>query len=89
MAHFLKKKQRGRGGAQVVSMLALYSDDPTSNPAGVYNFPVNLLLKRIKINEKEGIGHLKNISSNCPGGSVTRLDKRLLFWPNFKSIWYI
>ena len=27
----------GRGGGQVVSMLALYSDDPSSNPAETYN----------------------------------------------------
>ena len=43
----------GRGGGQVVSVLAFYSDDPSSNPAEVYNFPVKLLLKRTKINKKE------------------------------------
>ena len=30
----------GRGGGQVVSVLAFYSDDPSSNPAEVYNFSV-------------------------------------------------
>ena len=38
----------GRGGGQVVSVLAFYSDDPSSNPAEVYNFSVKLLLKERK-----------------------------------------
>ena len=37
---------------KVVSVLAFYSDDPSSNPAEVYNFSVILLLKRTKINKK-------------------------------------
>ena len=50
----------GRGGGQVVSVLAFYSDDPSSNPAEVYNFSVKLLLKRMKINKKEaGVGPFK------------------------------
>ena len=28
----------GRGGGQVVSMFAFYSNDPSSNPAEVYSF---------------------------------------------------
>ena len=48
----------GRGGGQVVSVLAFYSDDPSSNHAEVYNFPVNFLLKRTKINKKRpGLAH--------------------------------
>ena len=57
-----KKDQEnlGRGGGQVVSMLAFYSDNPSSNPAEVYNFSVKLLLKRTKINKKEaGVGPLE------------------------------
>ena len=50
----------GCGGGQVVSVLAFYSDDPSSNPAEVYNFSVKLLLKRTKINKKEaGVGPFK------------------------------
>ena len=37
----------------MVSVLAFYSDDPSSNPAEIYNFSVKLLLKRTKINKKE------------------------------------
>ena len=49
--------KQGCGGGQVVSVLAFYSDDPSSNPAEVYNFSVKLLLKRMKINKKEaGVG---------------------------------
>ena len=43
---------KGCGGGLVVSMLAFYSDDPSSIPAEVYNFSVKLLLKRTKINKK-------------------------------------
>ena len=56
----------GRGGGQVVSVLAFYSDDPSSNPAEVYNFSVKLLLKRTKINKKRpGLTHFfKKITAN-------------------------
>ena len=48
----------GSGGGQVVSVLAFYSVDPSSNPAEVYNFSVKLLLKRTKINKKRpGLAH--------------------------------
>ena len=36
----------------MVSVLAFYSNDPSSNPAEVYNVSVKLLLKRTKINKK-------------------------------------
>ena len=39
----------------MVSVLAFYSDDPSSNPAQVYDIFVKLLLKRMKINEKEAV----------------------------------
>ena len=38
----------GRGGGQVVSVLAFYSDDPSSNPAEVYSLSVILCLKERK-----------------------------------------
>ena len=51
------KISKGCGGGQVVSVLAFYSNDPSSNPAQVSNFCVKLLLKRTKINNKEaGVG---------------------------------
>ena len=34
----------GRGDGQVVSVLALYSDDPSSNPAEVNYFSVNFVV---------------------------------------------
>ena len=37
----------GRGGGQVVSMLAFYSDDPSSNSADAYSF-----LKKTENNKK-------------------------------------
>ena len=46
------KGNKGCGGGLVVSVLAFYSDDPSSIPAEVYNFSVKLLLKRTKINKK-------------------------------------
>ena len=47
----------GRGGGQVVSMLALYSDDPSSNPAEVYNFSVKIVIEKNENKQKEaGVG---------------------------------
>ena len=45
----------------MVSVLVLYSDDPSSNPTEVYIFSVQLLLlKRNKIKYKEaGVGPFK------------------------------
>ena len=40
---------RGRGGGLVVSVLAFYSDYPSSNPTGYLNFRY----KKMKMNEKE------------------------------------
>ena len=43
----------------MVSVLAIYSDNPSSNPADVYSFSV-IFLKRTKINKKEaGVGAFK------------------------------
>ena len=51
----------------MVSMLAFYSDDPSSNPAEVYNFSVKLLLKSTKINKKRpGLANLKKKKINSP-----------------------
>ena len=36
----------GRGGGQVVSMLAFYSDDPSSNPADAYSFSVQIVFEK-------------------------------------------
>ena len=57
-----KKEVNGRGGGgEVVSVIAFYCDDPSSNPVEFYNFMLNFLLKRTKVNEKEvGIGPLLN-----------------------------
>ena len=42
----------------VVSVLAFYLENPSSNPDEVYNFSVKLLLKRTKINKKAvGLAH--------------------------------
>lgn len=49
--------------SQVVSVLALYSDNSSSNPAEVCNFYAKLLLKRIKIHQKgPGLANFLNIS---------------------------
>ena len=49
----------GRGGGQVVSILALYSNDSSLNPAGYLNF----LYEKLKINEEEAgvVAHIKNL----------------------------
>ena len=45
------------GGGQVVSELTYYSDNPSQNPAEVYNFSEKWLLKKNKNYQKEaGVG---------------------------------
>ena len=56
-----KKSVAGRGGGRVISVLACYSEDPSSNPAG-YNFIIAIIImcayEKTKINEKEAwLGH--------------------------------
>ena len=43
----------GRGGDQVVSVLAFFSENPSLIPAEVYNFSVKLLLIGTKIKKKD------------------------------------
>ena len=50
----------GRGGGQVVSMLAFYSDDPSLNLAVVYSFSVKIVFEKNKNKQKEaGVGPFK------------------------------
>ena len=48
----------GRDGGQVVSVLAFYSDDPSSNPADDYSFIVYT------------VGKERNWVKKRPGGNV-------------------
>ena len=50
----------GRGGNQVVSTLAFYSDDPSLNPAEVYSFFCNIIFEKNENKQKEA--HLKKKS---------------------------
>ena len=43
----------GCGGGQVVSMLAFYSDDPSSNPADAYRFSVKFVFEKNENIQKE------------------------------------
>ena len=42
------------GGGHVVSLLAYYSDDPSSNPADVYNLYLEKMLEINEIIRKRG-----------------------------------
>ena len=46
----------GRGGGQVVSILAFYSDDPSSNPAEAYSFFCKLVFEKNKNKQKDRVG---------------------------------
>ena len=43
----------GCGGGQVVSLLAFYSNDPSSNPAKVYSFFCNIVFEKNENKQKE------------------------------------
>ena len=63
---FNNKNRGRRGGGQVVSMFAFYSDDPSSNLADAYNFFCNICVWKVKIKKKEaGMVHfLKKIKNH-------------------------
>ena len=42
----LEREGRRGGDGQVVSELAFYSDDPSSNPADAYSFSVNFVFEK-------------------------------------------
>ena len=47
----------GGGGGQVVSVLAYYSDNPSSDPADVYSFLLKFVFEKNKNKQKEaGVG---------------------------------
>ena len=48
------KSCRGRGGGQVVSVLAFYSDDPSLNPADAYSFSVQIVFEKNENKPKRG-----------------------------------
>ena len=51
----------GGGGGQVVSVLAYYSDNPSSDPADVYSFLLKFVFEKNKNKQKEaGVGPLFN-----------------------------
>ena len=51
-----KMCQGGRGGCQVVSVLAFYSDDPSSNPRWGLQFFCKIVIEKIKNKQKRGRG---------------------------------
>ena len=60
----------------MVSVLAFYSDDPSSIPAEVYNFSVKLLLKRTKINKKRpGLAQFKKKKKNFFGYRPVQMER--------------
>ena len=47
----------GRGGGQVVRVLAFHSDDPSSNPAEAYSFFFKIVFEKNENKQKEaGVG---------------------------------
>ena len=42
----------GSGGGQVVSVLAFYSDDPSSKPSKVYSFLIKFVLEKNENKQK-------------------------------------
>ena len=59
----MTKRSQGSVVGQVVSVIAFYSDDPSSNHAEVNNFPLKLLLKKKEHKQKvAGIFPFKKIT---------------------------
>ena len=55
--HAKKKIILGRGGGRVVSVLAFYSDNTSSNPTDTYSFSVKIIFEKNECKQKEsGVG---------------------------------
>ena len=52
----MRFKRSGCGGGQVVSVLAFYTNDPSSNPAEAYSFSVKFVFEKNKNKQKEARG---------------------------------
>ena len=60
----------GRGGGQVVRVLGVYSDDPSSNPAEAYSFSVKFGFEKNEHKQKvAGI-----FQSKCRSGNLKSLS---------------
>ena len=46
----------GRGGGQVVIVLAFYSDDPSLNPAEAYSFFCKIVFEKNENKQERGLG---------------------------------
>ena len=44
----------GRGGAQVVTVVAFFSDDPSSNPPEAFSFFCNIVFEKNEHKQKRG-----------------------------------
>ena len=54
----------GRGGGQVVRLLAFYSDDQSSNPSNAFSFSVEFVFEKNENKPKEaGVGPFKKQSA--------------------------
>ena len=80
----------------MVSMLAFYSVNPSSNPADVYSFSVsNLCWKRTKINKKSpGCAHFKKKQNKCIlslnrfcGDEISKRHKKI-FYPTQSRLFF-
>ena len=51
----------GRGGGQMVRVLAFYSDNPSSNPSEDFKFSIKCVFEKNKNKQKEAwVGSFKN-----------------------------
>ena len=75
----------GSGGGQVVSVLAFYSDDPSSNPVEVYNFSVKLYLKRTKKQKQPGWHIKNNKQENNDSSNILKAQRHFMNARNFAA----
>ena len=70
----------GRGGGQVVSVLAFYSDDPSSNPADAYSFSVQIVFEKNENKQKEAwVGPFFKNFQKLPNLATLVVTYRVIF----------
>ena len=89
MTNLLKVWIKGQGGGQVVSVLAFYSDNLSSNPADAYSFFWKNVIETSKNKETEaGLGFWKLIEIKISReGEIFEAEKGP-FWRFDASLWW-
>ena len=59
---------------------AFYSDDPSSNPAEVYNISVKKVVEKNENKKRPGLANFSNLRNNLPFNSMVNEKSQMHSW---------